>query len=700
MTYRKIREEQNEEIRERYALCKERVAGIPEETGNEGTDRYFQKTASLLQKISEIYGMWEADTLAGRDLATCREWNVKLYGDLQGEGYETCYANPDFAAKELPQELAGLLCFLSSELYGLIPLAFEGKLREITILTECYLEIYGLFAEDCRTKEGVSAETVAEILRAHFHDYSEILSEEEIRAKVDPELDFFTGIVRDADLSDAAYLYRYGAYIGENEERMASFLQNFSGEEIDAMAKTWTEGYRIGFAVTGKDLSKKRFVTVEYPIGFERIVRAALRQFADMGLTPVIFREAVSSFQGLGKPGRGCAGVSLNRQYGFDHRNDQYYYLDRAFMERRLEAATAAFRRYREKAKLMAGPAVMEYFGEAEFHPRIKETAPKLTEKQNALNVQFRSEMGRITNEFIPGEERSFTVIAYPLPSIGPRFPEIFRETVRVNTLDYALYQSMQQKLVDLLDTGVRVHVTGKDGNRTDLTVALQTLSDPAKETLFENCVADVNIPVGEVFTTPKLKGTNGLLHVSRVYLNGFAFEDLAVTFTDGMVTDYTCGNFEKEEDNRSYIYENILMRHETLPLGEFAIGTNTTAYCMAREFQIESKLPILIAEKTGPHFAVGDTCYSYEEDLITYNPDKKAIIARENEVSMLRKTDPEKAYLNCHTDITIPYDELAAITVIRSDGSEETILKDGRFIVPGTEPLNEPLERRSQCQK
>ena len=72
-----------------------------------------------------------------------------------------------------------------------------------------------------------------------------------------------------------------------------------------------------------------------------------------------------------------------------------------------------------------------------------------------------------------------------------------------------------------------------------------------------------------------------------------------------------------------------------------------------ARRFDINDKLPILIAEKTGPHFAVGDTCYSHEEDRMTYNPDGKAIIARENEVSALRHTDLSKAYLNCHTDIT-----------------------------------------------
>ena len=74
-------------------------------------------------------------------------------------------------------------------------------------------------------------------------------------------------------------------------------------------------------------------------------------------------------------------------------------------------------------------------------------------------------------------------------------------------------------------------------------------------------------------------------------------------------------------EENRKYIKENIMMNHETLPMGEFAIGTNTTAYVMAEKYQIGDKLPILIAEKMGPHFAIGDTCYSWSEDSPMYNP-------------------------------------------------------------------------------
>ena len=221
----------------------------------------------------------------------------------------------------------------------------------------------------------------------------------------------------------------------------------------------------------------------------------------------------------------------------------------------------------------------------------------------------------------------------------------------------------------------------------------LHPLADPEKETIFENCVADVNIPVGEVFTSPVLEGTNGKLHVTKVYLGELQYLDLEIDFKDGMIADYNCGNFQKQEDCRKYISDNILHNHKTLPLGEFAIGTNTTAYVAARRFGIEDKLPILIAEKTGPHFAVGDTCYSWSEDIRVYNPNGKEIIAKDNSVSIRRKEDVSKAYMNCHTDITIPYDELGSIRVIKADGTEILLIEDGRFVLPGTEILNEALD-------
>ena len=206
--------------------------------------------------------------------------------------------------------------------------------------------------------------------------------------------------------------------------------------------------------------------------------------------------------------------------------------------------------------------------------------------------------------------------------------------------------------------------------------------------------MADVNIPVGEVFTSPVLEGTEGTLHVKKVFLNGLEYRDLELFFADGMVRNYHCDNFETEEDNKNFIKENILHRHETLPMGEFAIGTNTVAYVAAKRLGVESKLPILIAEKMGPHFAVGDTCYSHVEDIKVYNPDGKEIVARTNEISQLRHTKPGEAYFNCHTDITIPYDELGELTAVEKDGGRVIIIKNGRFVLPGCEELNRAFEK------
>ena len=57
------------------------------------------------------------------------------------------------------------------------------------------------------------------------------------------------------------------------------YLNTLPEADIQAMADTYTEGYRIGFETTGKDLSKKTAAQVRYPIGFERMVRAAVCNF-------------------------------------------------------------------------------------------------------------------------------------------------------------------------------------------------------------------------------------------------------------------------------------------------------------------------------------------------------------------------------------------------------------------------------------
>ncbi len=648
---------------------------------------FFEETLKWIGKAEEILELKEKDELASLSGGELKQRLDVLWKDASEPWYEESYLNPEVMHNIFPENWARTLCFLRSELNIMIAYAYEGEREPFSRLKELFIKVREIYGE-----EGRDAEKALDEIRKYFFDTCGASCERYVRGITDPEMTFFLDLINEAQAGGTSYLYRYGNPIGENERKTAQFLQTLSEEEIQRMADVFTEGYRLGFENTGKDLSIKKTVQVEFMIGFERMIGKALLNFEKLGLRPVFHRQALNSMWGLGTEPRGVFSLDLSRQYAFDHRNDQALYLDRDFMELRVKELEKAFRKYEKEGKLVGGPACVEIFGEENFLPKSKPGVPVFTDEQNALKVEYQSKAGKLTNQFIPGEERSFTIIAYPVPALGEDYEEIFRETVKINTLDYIKYRDIQQKLTDALDRCEYVKVKGRGANHTEMRVQLITLQDPSGETKFENCVADVNIPVGEVFTSPVLKGTEGTLHVPEVFLVGNRFLELEIKFKDGLITEYNCSNFDTEKENKNYIYENILMRHDTLPVGEFAIGTNTAAYAMARRFKIQDRLPILIAEKTGPHFAVGDTCYSYDEDIVTRNPDGKKIVARDNEISIRRKEDTSKAYFHCHTDITIPYDELEYITGFTPEGEAIDFIRDGLFALPGTEELNQEL--------
>lgn len=694
MTNNKIILEENEFYTERYQLACERIKELNDNLSN-NTEKlpskelrdYFIKTSSFLKQIMNVYSISESGKIRTLSLDEHKKLNEELYNDIKDDNYNTSYANPSFAVNELGEETGKLLCALYTELRGDIAYAFEERLLYLTISFELFIEIYNIL-EDVN----YNIEEVKSALYYYFFDYSDIMTEDRTRSLLDPDMSFAKDIIMESDLSDLSYLYYFGEYISTNEYETARYLNTLPQEEVENMARTFTEGYRKGFEAYKIDLSVKKTVNIRYTLGFERIVREAVKQFEDMGLKSCIYRAGVSIATRSQHGKIGYYGASPNKQYDYDHRMDLALIFDKAYADRRLGEIRHTYENFKEEAAAYAGPAVMEIFGEKPFTPKTNKYAASFTEKQEKQHTEYVSASSLITNEYIPGDKVSFTIIAYPVPEIGNDYKEIFKDTIKVNTLESDTYEVIQSKIIDALDKGEFVNVTGRGDNHTDINIALTPIDNPDKETKFENCLADVNIPLGEVFTSPKLKGTNGTLHVTEVYLNGLKYDNLELVFKDGVVSEYTCTNFSTEEENRRYIKENVLFNHKTLPMGEFAIGTNTTAYAMGLKYNISHLLPILIAEKTGPHFAIGDTCFSHEEELRTYNPDGKEMKAKENDFSLLRNTDTSHAYFNCHTDITIPYHELGDITVHCEDGSEIKIIENGRFVLEGTQELNEVL--------
>ena len=685
----------NIKYEERFSLAVNRIRTIHTELwdqtitlSDKHLNSYFIKTSYFALQLSEIYNLSKSGILRTLTETELFHLNKCLYEDIEKGRYETSYTNPAYAVKRFGQETGVYLSALYAELRSNIPSAIEERLFNLTTIFELFIEIYNLFEEP-----DFKPEQIKSALYYYFFDYSDITIKAGLNDMLNPEMSFIKDIIMNENLEDLRYLYFFGEYVTENEINIAKYLNSLSQDKIDSIARTFTQGIIKGYKVYNMDMSCKKTVNIRYPLGFERIIKSAVSQFRDSGLEPVIYRASTAITARTSMYKIGFHGASANKQYEYDHRNDLAIIFDKGFADRQLSEYKLAYESMKDSAGEFAGPALIESFGEKPFTPVEKDCLPKYSDKHQKQLIAFRSEKGMLTNNYIPQDKISFTIIAFPVPDIGKNFEKIFEETVKVNTLDSDKYEKIQTKIISALDKGDYVTVTGRGNNHTDIKVNLVKKTDPEKQTVFENCLDDVNIPLGEVFTSPELKGTEGILHVTEVYLDNLKYKELELTFKDGCVTDYTCKNFDNEADNKKYIHENVLYRHDTLPIGEFAIGTNTTAYMMGLKYNISGLLPILIAEKTGPHFAVGDTCSSHEEELVTCNPDGRQMVAKENDFSKLRNSEPEKAYFNCHTDITIPYSELGDIIVHTCSGGTIDIIKNGRFVLEGTEALNEVFD-------
>jgi len=592
---------------------------------------------------------------------------------LIDKAYESGFANPAKAVAVFGEEMGRFVSVFSYRIFTLYTTAYYSFNERLQQGADTWL------------KAAIAGEDhFMDALRECWQEIRPDVTDKNFRLMLDPDMAPSTAIALTAASGNPAFMYRYGVRITDNDLKTAEFVNSLSEQEISLIADTMVEAYIEGFVEDAKDYSTKNTIGLMLQAGFERLLPHLIEKYDSYGLRAYVMR---------------VSGTDQNKQATYDHRFDYSLYLNEKMVEEQLAATEHAYENIKVVMHDYSGVALLRVFGEAPFSPVPKPEACKADEETSAIYNQLMQKSSILRNKYVPRDETSFVIIAFPSPEIEGNFHEIFKETVEVNTLSNSLYRPVQQSIVDAMDGAALARVKGSGSNETDLTISLCPLNDPETETAFINCLASVNIPVGEVFTSPVLKGTNGVLHVEESFLGGLRYDNIRLSFKDGYLDQWSCDNFDTPEKGKEYIHENLIFPHKTLPLGEFAIGTNTLAYEMALKHRIMDILPVLILEKMGPHFAIGDTCFSWEEDSRKPCPvTGKTMVAVDNEQTLLRKEDPAKAYTNKHTDVTLPYSSLDYISAVHPDGREVFIIKNGKFVLPGTEFLNEAIERAHTC--
>ena len=135
----------------------------------------------------------------------------------------------------------------------------------ICLYAELLMEIYYYF----ENKDELSEKVIKDTIYSFKHDNCEMEMDHKLNSMFNASYGSMGDIVMEADLTNTDYLYQYGLEVSEDAINSAKYLNTLSEEEIQAMADTFTEGYRMGFAANNKDITKNAAVDIRYSLGFE-----------------------------------------------------------------------------------------------------------------------------------------------------------------------------------------------------------------------------------------------------------------------------------------------------------------------------------------------------------------------------------------------------------------------------------------------
>ena len=156
----------DEVLQERLRLAEERTAQLKEESvSEEAFSHYFKKEAAWLSGLFELQALLENGGYEKLGLEELKEWNRRLYEELQPENYETSYANPAFAVKELGKEFGAFFAALHTELRQCISHIHYGSMEEFAAAVELFLEVVNEFA--CAWEEGHALPAFSQVKQSY-----------------------------------------------------------------------------------------------------------------------------------------------------------------------------------------------------------------------------------------------------------------------------------------------------------------------------------------------------------------------------------------------------------------------------------------------------------------------------------------------------------------------------------------------------
>lgn len=313
----------------------------------------------------------------------------------------------------------------------------------------------------------------------------------------------FTEILMEANDTHFDWLARYGKAISRKDIHMAKHWFALSDKELQRIAKHIADAFFHGFISQSRQIAGRSNVRLLYSIGQEAIAKQVFQEFMERGISPIPLEPQ---------------STSIPYVYELDHRFDEMLNNYVSSQDMLNQFYENSMQKYQQSVENICGFVRVSSFGR-EAKASRSQYAFEPPQKMRDAYQQYQSHVRDVESRILRPDRLSFCSVAFPDIDIGKDFSDIFEEFMHINTEDSAHYEEIQQQLIDILDTCDSVHIQGLGLNKTDIHICFRKELDAKTQSNFLNCGGDLNIPYGEVFTTPSLTGTEGVYFVNEIFI-------------------------------------------------------------------------------------------------------------------------------------------------------------------------------------
>ena len=312
MNYKQFIEIKNNEIIESYKNDLQTIQSIKERlNGNaDKLSRYFLNLISKIQYFDKLITDFDKKEIGDYSLKDLEKIRKEIDSEISPENYPTSYANHKYCSENLDDEFGALLAFYYASILALSKSVFTKKIYIINKKVHNLIKVI----ESWEKGNENFRELMTEVAKEQNKD-EQITS---LKLSYDPDLDLNYEIVVNSDLNNFAYLYKYGENVSDNEVKIAEFLQNYDEKKIDELSNSIMKSYIRGIVNANKSMDVRKNIMFIYNVGQEKIVRCVVKKMEESGFKPLLSR--VDS-------------TAVNKQFGFDHKFDNAFYLDEKYVE-------------------------------------------------------------------------------------------------------------------------------------------------------------------------------------------------------------------------------------------------------------------------------------------------------------------------------------------------------------------------------